>query len=942
MITTPFAADQNVRTYDVFISYRRLEASYSAGWLHDYFSSRLGHDRVFLDIDAIRPGVEFWSVIRAAIADAKVMLVLIGPRWATYPDGTSRLADPADPVRIEVEAAFARDLLVIPLLLDGASLPAPTQLPPSLARLRGLNAVSIDRDMFRERLDDLLRVIANVLPAATQMPPPDDAPPDPGRSKRANAGRRDAEQRSRLLTKLLQLYGDYLRQAVHDDRVLQIPLHLRPRPELVRRPADVLLPLGRPVDDRGTSEGSLLNLLDETGGMEGDGLLVLGGAGAGKSTALVELAVELLHRAVEDPDHPVPVYLPLRQWGTRRLPIATWVVQELVELYEVPDSLAERWTSGRQLLFLLDGLDELPRREQRAACVAGINRFQRFGREFRLPLVVTARRYEYATLPQPLELENAVEILPLSPDLVERRLADSGVMHGVLDAIHDDPDLRPMLASPLLLSMITRTFADGGTGPVVGDDRAEGLFTGYVEERFALERRARGGTSNAYPPDATTRWLSALAATMTRQQQVVFLLGRLSTDWLPRRAARWVVDALPGLLIGIACLVPWGLFGGSYAGLRACLILVLAAAVTVPMLEELRSPAPPTWTWSWRAAWARLPGSMVTTVSVSAVLAVVDGAAALDSIGASGGLALDTASFLERLAAVGVAVVALSGGVRRAGPISSRRVGQRPARRWALCVGVTFALCGGVARTITAGPAAGLLLALTWMLLSGIGAWLVGTSGPAERVSWSLRRALRSKMPTLSGIVAGGLAFVGYGLYAGPRTGLEAALTFAVCTAAVTALIAGLERAGIPVYVTPNEATWRSFRSGMLVGVGAFVVLGGVAGGLVLLIAHDPDVGELALSVAVAFGFQLALVIAMTYGLGSALQHWLLRILLWQTRVLPLRLGKFLDYAVSLKLLYRSGGGGYTFVHGLLQDHFTRGHSSAGRVESARREPHGD
>ena len=79
-----------------------------------------------------------------------------------------------------------------------------------------------------------------------------------------------------------------------------------------------------------------------------------------------------------------------------------------------------------------------------------------------------------------------------------------------------------------------------------------------------------------------------------------------------------------------------------------------------------------------------------------------------------------------------------------------------------------------------------------------------------------------------------------------------------------------------------------------------------------------------------ASGFQLALVIAMTYGLGSAAQHWLLRALLWRAGVVPLRYARWLDYVVSLKLLYRSGGGGYIFVHGLLQEHLARGHGSAG------------
>jgi hypothetical protein len=69
---------------------------------------------------------------------------------------------------------------------------------------------------------------------------------------------------------------------------------------------------------------------------------------------------------------------------------------------------------------MFDGLDEISRPEARAASVAGSNRRQRFGRGYGLPLVVATRRYEYETLTERLELENAVEILPFPPDLVEQ------------------------------------------------------------------------------------------------------------------------------------------------------------------------------------------------------------------------------------------------------------------------------------------------------------------------------------------------------------------------------------------------------------------------------------------------------------------------------------------------------------------------------------------
>lgn len=307
-----------VNTVDVFISYRRVEARYSAGWLHDYLASRLGRDRVFLDIDAIRPGVDFMRVIYGAIAQAKVMLVMIGPRWIADEDGRSRLDEPADPVRLEIEAAFRANLLVVPLLLDGTPMPSKDQLPPTMARLAALNAMSIRQENFRQKLYELLQVIADVLPEAADLLPPTEPLPPPARPVRATSPHdvtRDGEQRSRLLAKLDHVYTEFLRQAVQDDRVVTMPLQWRRTPEKVHRRADVLLPLGRRADEPVAEGTTLLTLLDEAAGLNGDGLLVLGEPGAGKSTALVWLAIGLLERAVDDATQPIPIYLPLRTWG---------------------------------------------------------------------------------------------------------------------------------------------------------------------------------------------------------------------------------------------------------------------------------------------------------------------------------------------------------------------------------------------------------------------------------------------------------------------------------------------------------------------------------------------------------------------------------------------------------------------------------------------------
>ena len=128
----------------VFISYRRQEANWLAAWLHDRLVAHFGEARVFLDIDWIKPGVDFMQVIAEAIARSRVLLVIIGPQWlATGGDGCRRLDRPDDPVRVELETALRSGLRVIPLLLDGATMPRAGDLPDALAGLARLNALRV-------------------------------------------------------------------------------------------------------------------------------------------------------------------------------------------------------------------------------------------------------------------------------------------------------------------------------------------------------------------------------------------------------------------------------------------------------------------------------------------------------------------------------------------------------------------------------------------------------------------------------------------------------------------------------------------------------------------------------------------------------------------------------------------------------------------------------
>ena len=61
-----------------------------------------------------------------------MLLALIGPGWIDASDpktGRRRLENPSDFVRIEIAAALARDIPVVPVLLDGAPMPDATSCP---------------------------------------------------------------------------------------------------------------------------------------------------------------------------------------------------------------------------------------------------------------------------------------------------------------------------------------------------------------------------------------------------------------------------------------------------------------------------------------------------------------------------------------------------------------------------------------------------------------------------------------------------------------------------------------------------------------------------------------------------------------------------------------------------------------------------------------------
>ena len=149
----------------IFISYRREETAYAAGWLFDRLADSYGSGQVFKDVDSIELGDDFVDVVTRAVGSCDVLLAIVGDQWLTITgkEGQRRLDDPDDFVRLEIEAALTRNVRVIPILVNDARMPRADELPPSLSRLTRRQALELSPARFEYDTSRLLKVLDRTL-----------------------------------------------------------------------------------------------------------------------------------------------------------------------------------------------------------------------------------------------------------------------------------------------------------------------------------------------------------------------------------------------------------------------------------------------------------------------------------------------------------------------------------------------------------------------------------------------------------------------------------------------------------------------------------------------------------------------------------------------------------------------------------------------------------
>lgn len=616
---------------------------------------------------------------------------------------------------------------------------------------------------------------------------------------------------------------------------------------------------------------SILDIFEDSGRL----LLILGDPGSGKTITLLQLAQYLIEQARGIASEPVPVVFHLGSWSAR-LPLEKWLVLEARSKYYVSGDLFEKWLREHRIVLLLDGLDEVEPAEQ-SACVQSINAF--VGSVGVPGIAICARRAEYHTLTTKLRVNAAIRLEALSTAQIGAILSSSEQpMRGLQQVLDAAPEMAEIAGSPLMLNLMRATSQDtleSGIQQTRSGSLADAVVARYVDARLAAD-----GVDESHRQDVLTR-LGWIARRIIEGGGNVFQVDALQPSQLSG-IARAAYFLLTRIVVGLVLGLTEGIYLGLVSWAQASFGTALLRSVSVGLLFGLGAGLIDLFRQGRMAADGAgeqaQPQRKEASWPVSLALVLF-----LFALFAASNWALWHA--WER-AGFGI-VWALVVGLRSRGGGIAHDIRIPDIRSWSWrSAGKGFMLGVAVATAVFVVPTA-------------IGAFPAVTEE-------------MSKYPASTSIIIAGSTALLYGL--------------------IGAVFMGWRANTIATQVRPDEGI-RLFRRSMLRG-GA--LLGAVTGGFLWLVvsggmAQTTGAAMAALAGLVigwVVGSYFAVVGALWYGGIDIINHYALRGILWLSGRTPLRLIRYLDSAVKIRLLRRIGGG-YAFIHRALLEYFAARESAA-------------
>jgi tetratricopeptide (TPR) repeat protein len=313
-------------------------------------------------------------------------------------------------------------------------------------------------------------------------------------------------------------------------------------------------------------------------------LLILGEPGAGKTTSLLDLTLELVTRAEADSQARVPVIVDLSDWQptppqtnsvwskiTIRFPwdarkgseteilpvwsIADWFVVKVQEKYGFPPKQIEQWLADRRLIPLLDGLDEV-RPEYQQDCVRAIKQWLKSDLRPR-EVAICCRREQYEAYSEKIELDagGAVYLQDLTDEQIQIFLNDAN--RGELwTSLAADDSLLELIRRPLLLSMAVLAYEEidrihwqqaSSAGECINL-----LLDAYVRRMLTQDTPSRAYRKGKIPSfEQSQKWLEILALQLLQDSETDFLIEKMHTGWLATPAQTGAYLLLYGIVVGL-------------------------------------------------------------------------------------------------------------------------------------------------------------------------------------------------------------------------------------------------------------------------------------------------------------------------------------------------------------------------------------------------------
>jgi hypothetical protein len=279
-------------------------------------------------------------------------------------------------------------------------------------------------------------------------------------------------------------------------------------------------------------------------------------------------------------------------------------VRELRTKYQVSRILGKTWIQERELLLLLDGLDEV-REDLRGACIQAINHFrQEFGGT---EIVVCSRLEDYKNLQDRLQFHAAIILQPLTYEQVAAYLNRTGAkLAGVKMAWETDSVMQELAQTPLMLSVMALAYEGISAQELPQmnlEERRTHLWDKYINRMFERRRGER-----IYPKESAIAWLSFLAQRMAQESQTLFAIEAIQPSWLQYRRQRWLYSLSVGFAAIVIAELGFGFTIGLAAGaiapeMTTTLLSVLIVSLVAGVGQSIKPFEPLGWSWSWQRAW---------------------------------------------------------------------------------------------------------------------------------------------------------------------------------------------------------------------------------------------------------------------------------------------------------------------------------------------------